>query len=117
MSAPLPTTTVRLEARLSDPVTKHEAAALLGISIGSVYQSCREFDAARLLGDVEAMRRHIPCIHRGGVPQANGEIAIEAVMDVQHVANAIVHMAGLPPEANVQFMTVMATKMPFVGRG
>jgi NAD(P)-dependent dehydrogenase (short-subunit alcohol dehydrogenase family) len=52
-----------------------------------------------------------------GVPQANGEIAIEAVMDVQHVANAIVHMAGLPLEANVQFMTVMATKMPFVGRG
>jgi NADP-dependent 3-hydroxy acid dehydrogenase YdfG len=52
-----------------------------------------------------------------GVPQANGEIVIEAVMDVQHVANAIVHMASLPPEANVQFMTVMATKMPFVGRG
>jgi hypothetical protein len=74
MSAPLPTTTVRLEARLSDPVTKHEAAELLGISIGSVYQSCREFDAARLLGDVEAMRRHIPCIHRGGVPQPNGTV-------------------------------------------
>ena len=52
-----------------------------------------------------------------GVPQANGEIAIEAVMDVQHVANAVVHMASLPLEANVQFMTVMATKMPFVGRG
>ena len=52
-----------------------------------------------------------------GVTQANGEIAIEAVMDVQHVANAIVHMAGLPLDANVQFMTIMATKMPFVGRG
>ena len=52
-----------------------------------------------------------------GVPQANGEIAIEAVMDVQHVANAVVHMASLPLEANVQFMTVMATKMPFIGRG
>jgi len=52
-----------------------------------------------------------------GVMQANGEIAIEAMMDVAHVANAVVHMASLPPEANVQFMTVMATKMPFVGRG
>ena len=74
MSAPLPTTTVRLEARLSDPVRKHEMAELLGISLGSVYQSCREFDAARLLGDTQSMRRHIPCIHRGGVPQANGTV-------------------------------------------
>jgi len=52
-----------------------------------------------------------------GVPQANGTIAVEAVMDVSEVARAIVYMASLPPEANVQFLTVMATKMPFVGRG
>jgi NAD(P)-dependent dehydrogenase (short-subunit alcohol dehydrogenase family) len=52
-----------------------------------------------------------------GVPQANGEIASEPVMDVRHVADAVLHMANLPPEANVLFMTVMATKMPFVGRG
>ena len=52
-----------------------------------------------------------------GVPQANGEIAIEPLMDVAHVASAVVYMAGLPLDANVQFMTVMATKMPFVGRG
>ena len=52
-----------------------------------------------------------------GMPQANGEIAVEPVMDVAHVARAVVHMASLPLEANVQFMTVMATKMPFVGRG
>ncbi len=52
-----------------------------------------------------------------GTMQANGQIAIEAMMDVQHVANAVVHMASLPLAANVQFMTVMATKMPFVGRG
>jgi NAD(P)-dependent dehydrogenase (short-subunit alcohol dehydrogenase family) len=52
-----------------------------------------------------------------GVPQANGQIAVEAVMDVRHVANAVVHMASLPLDANVQFMTVMATKMPFIGRG
>jgi NAD(P)-dependent dehydrogenase (short-subunit alcohol dehydrogenase family) len=52
-----------------------------------------------------------------GVPQANGTIAPEPLMDVEHVANAIVHIASLPLEANVQFMTIMATKMPFVGRG
>ena len=52
-----------------------------------------------------------------GVMQANGSYAIEPRMDVQHVADAIVFMAGLPLESNVQFMTIMATKMPFVGRG
>ena len=52
-----------------------------------------------------------------GVPQANGSVAVEPLMDVAHVASAVVYMASLPLEANVQFMTVMATKMPFVGRG
>ncbi|MCC7038996.1 MAG: SDR family oxidoreductase [Burkholderiales bacterium] len=52
-----------------------------------------------------------------GVPQANGEIAVEPLMDVAHVASAVVYMAGLPLDANVQFMTIMATKMPLVGRG
>ena len=52
-----------------------------------------------------------------GVPQANGSIAVEPLMDVEHVANAVCYMASLPLEANVQFLTVMATKMPFVGRG
>ncbi len=52
-----------------------------------------------------------------GVPQANGTMMVEPRMDLKHVADAVVHMAGLPLEANVQFMTVMATKMPFVGRG
>lgn len=52
-----------------------------------------------------------------GVPQANGEIAIEPLMDVEHVADTIVHMASLPLATNVQFVTIMATKMPFVGRG
>lgn len=52
-----------------------------------------------------------------GVRQANGQIAVEATMDVAHVASALLYMASLPLEANVQFMTVMATKMPFVGRG
>ena len=52
-----------------------------------------------------------------GVPQADGSMAVEPTMNVQHVADAVVHMASLPLDANVQFMTIMATKMPFVGRG
>jgi NAD(P)-dependent dehydrogenase (short-subunit alcohol dehydrogenase family) len=52
-----------------------------------------------------------------GVPQANGSIAAEPTIDVDHVARAIVYMASLPLEANVQFMTVIATKMPYIGRG
>lgn len=52
-----------------------------------------------------------------GVPQANGTEMMEARFDVRHVAEAVLYMANLPLEANVQFMTLMATKMPFVGRG
>ena len=52
-----------------------------------------------------------------GVPQANGQVMVEPTMDVQNVARAVVLMATVTPEANVQFLTVMATKMPFVGRG
>ena len=52
-----------------------------------------------------------------GVKQANGAIEKEPTMDVEHVADAVFHMASLPLEANVQFMTVMASKMPLIGRG
>jgi NAD(P)-dependent dehydrogenase (short-subunit alcohol dehydrogenase family) len=52
-----------------------------------------------------------------GVPQADGRVAVEPRMDVAHVAEAVLFMAGLPLDANVQFLTVMATKMPYVGRG
>ena len=52
-----------------------------------------------------------------GVAQADGRIEVEPRMDVAHVASAVAYMAGLPLDANVQFMTVMATKMPFIGRG
>jgi NAD(P)-dependent dehydrogenase (short-subunit alcohol dehydrogenase family) len=52
-----------------------------------------------------------------GVPQANGSTMVEPRMDVEHVGSAVAHMASLPLDANVQFMTIMATKMPFVGRG
>jgi len=52
-----------------------------------------------------------------GVPQADGSIAAEPRMDVEHVAEALLQMANLPLESNVQFMTIMATNMPFIGRG
>jgi NADP-dependent 3-hydroxy acid dehydrogenase YdfG len=52
-----------------------------------------------------------------GVPQANGTMMVEPRMDLNHVCDAVLYMANLPLEANVQFMTVMSTKMPFVGRG
>jgi NAD(P)-dependent dehydrogenase (short-subunit alcohol dehydrogenase family) len=52
-----------------------------------------------------------------GIPQANGSIMVEPRMDVRHVAEAVVYMAGLPLDANVQFMTLMATRMPLIGRG
>ena len=52
-----------------------------------------------------------------GVPQADGSVAVEPRMDAEHVASAVVYMASLPLDANVQFLTVMATKMPFIGRG
>ena len=54
---------------------------------------------------------------KDGFPQANGVVAVEPTMDVEHVARAVVYMASLPLNANVHFMTIMATKMPFVGRG
>ena len=53
----------------------------------------------------------------GGVMQADGSIKPEPTFDVKHVADAVIYMAGLPLDANVQYLTVMATKMPFVGRG
>ncbi len=53
----------------------------------------------------------------GGVPQADGTMKPEPTMDAQHVADAVLHMASLPLEANIQFITVMSTKMPYIGRG
>jgi NAD(P)-dependent dehydrogenase (short-subunit alcohol dehydrogenase family) len=77
----------------------------------------RKYDIA--VGQLDIGNAETPLAARmkHGVPQANGTIAPEPLMDVEHTARAIVHMASLPPDANVLFMTVMATKMPFVGRG
>ncbi|MEN3794497.1 SDR family oxidoreductase [Fulvimarina sp. MAC3] len=77
----------------------------------------REFDIA--CGQIDIGNAYTEMARKmaEGVPQADGSIAAEAVMDVSHVADAVSHMARMPLEANVQFMTVMATKMPFIGRG
>lgn len=72
--------------------------------------ACGQIDIGNALTDMAATMT-------SGMPQANGTIAPEPVMDVQRVAEAVVYMAGLPLDANVLFLTVMATKMPFVGRG
>ena len=72
--------------------------------------ACGQIDIGNALTDVTVNMTK-------GVPQANGSVAVEPVMDVQHVAHAVLYMASLPLDANVQFMTVMATKMPLVGRG
>ena len=77
----------------------------------------RKYDIA--VGQIDIGNAHTEMAARmaKGVPQANGEIAIEPLMDVDIVGQSIVYMANLPLEANVLFHTVMATKMPFVGRG
>ena len=77
----------------------------------------RKYDIACCQIDIGNALTEMAAKMTKGVPQANGEIKIEPTMDVQHVANSVLHMASFPLEANVQFLTVMATKMPFVGRG
>jgi NAD(P)-dependent dehydrogenase (short-subunit alcohol dehydrogenase family) len=72
--------------------------------------SCGQIDIGNAGTDMTARMKQ-------GVPQANGTIAVEPTMEVEHVARAVVYMASLPLDANVLFMTVMATQMPFVGRG
>jgi len=77
----------------------------------------RPFDIACGQIDIGNALTEMAAPMAAGIPQADGSIAVKAVMDVERVAEAVVYMAGLPLDANVLFMTVMATKMPFVGRG
>jgi NAD(P)-dependent dehydrogenase (short-subunit alcohol dehydrogenase family) len=78
----------------------------------------REFDIACGQIDVgNAATEMTEAMETKGVLQADGTVALEPRVDAAHVARAVVYMATLPLDANVQFMTVMATKMPFVGRG
>ena len=77
----------------------------------------RQFDIA--CGQIDIGNAATPMTRRmaNGVPQANGTVAVEPTMDVDNVGRSILFMATMPPDANALFLTVMATKMPFVGRG
>lgn len=77
----------------------------------------RQFDIACGQIDIGNASTDMTKKMQRGILQANGSVAVEPTMDVQHVARAVSYMASLPLDANVQFMTVMATNMPFVGRG
>ena len=72
--------------------------------------ACGQIDIGNALTELSA--RMI-----SGVKQAGGEISTEPMMDIKHVGDAVVYMASLPLDVNIQFMTIMATKMPFIGRG
>src|SRR6266540_3210465 len=93
--------------------TKH---AVTGLTKSSALDG-RKYDIA--CGQIDIGNARTPLTQRmkTGVPQPNGTTMVEPVMDVQNVASAVVYMASLPLDANVLFLTVMATKMPFVGRG
>jgi NAD(P)-dependent dehydrogenase (short-subunit alcohol dehydrogenase family) len=93
--------------------TKH---AITGLTKSTSLDG-RQYDIACGQIDIGNAATDLTAKMTQGVPQANGTVAVEPVMDVEHVARAIVYMASLPLDANVQFMTVMATKMPFIGRG
>ena len=93
--------------------TKH---AISGLTKSSSLDG-RKYDIAVGQIDIGNALTELAARMTKGVPQAHGAIAPEPVMDVQHVADAVLHMASLPLDVNVFTMTVMATKMPFVGRG
>jgi len=93
--------------------TKH---AITGLTRSTSLDG-RKYDIA--CGQIDIGNALTPLAERmaKGVPQADGSVKVEPLMDVGVVAKAVVYMASLPLDANVQFMTVMATKMPFIGRG
>ena len=93
--------------------TKH---AITGLT-KSISLDGRKYDIACGQIDIGNAATEMAARMAKGVPQANGQIAPEPLMDVAHVASAVAFMASLPLDANVQFMTIMARDMPFVGRG
>ena len=93
--------------------TKH---AISGLTKSAALDG-RKYDIACGQIDIGNAETDLTARMKAGVPQADGSVAVEPTMDAEHVARAVVYMAGLPLDANVLFMTVMATKMPFVGRG
>ena len=93
--------------------TKH---AITGLTKSTALDG-RRYDIACGQIDIGNAATEMTARMSGGVPQANGQILVEPTMDVSAVAKSVVYMASLPPEANALFLTVMATQMPFVGRG
>jgi len=93
--------------------TKH---AITGLTKSTSLDG-RKYDIACGQIDIGNAATEMTARMKSGVPQAHGSVAVEPTMDVENVARSVVLMAGLPLDANVQFLTVMATKMPFVGRG
>ena len=93
--------------------TKHAVTGLTK----STSLDCRGYDICCSQIDIGNAATDLAARMAKGVPQANGQVAVEPLMDVAHVGDAVLHMAELPLATNVQFMTIMATKMPFVGRG
>jgi NAD(P)-dependent dehydrogenase (short-subunit alcohol dehydrogenase family) len=93
--------------------TKH---AIAGLTKSTALDG-RKYDIACGQIDIGNAGTEMTARMKDGVPQADGSIAVEPTMAVENVARAVVYMASLPLDANVLFMTVMATKMPFVGRG
>ncbi len=93
--------------------TKH---AITGLTKSTSLDG-RRYDIACSQIDIGNAHTDMAARMANGVPQANGQIAAEPLMDVDHVGSAVLYMANLPLDANVQFMTIMATKMPYVGRG
>jgi len=93
--------------------TKH---AITGLT-KSISLDCRNFEIACGQIDIGNAATEMTERMTQGVLQANGSTMVEPRMNVQHVADAVLYMASLPLDANVQFITVMATKMPFIGRG
>jgi NAD(P)-dependent dehydrogenase (short-subunit alcohol dehydrogenase family) len=93
--------------------TKH---AVTGLTKSTALDG-RKYDIACSQIDIGNASTEMTERMEGGVAQANGSLSVEPRMDVSHVARAVVQLANLPLEANVLFMTIMATKMPFVGRG
>jgi NAD(P)-dependent dehydrogenase (short-subunit alcohol dehydrogenase family) len=93
--------------------TKH---AITGLT-KSISLDCRPFDIACGQIDIGNAATELTTAISQGVPQADGSVRAEPTFDPQHVADAVLYMASLPLEANVQFLTITATKMPFIGRG